>query len=190
MSLLGKIVVAIAALFCVGATVFFSHRTGFTQLLTAPLFLLFLIAILIGIICIFVDWRERKWKALLPLATCFLSPFIASKIANPIREAIFTKCLPSYEAVVHQMESGEILVSTNLSKIPEAVPKARMAYAVFAQKDTNGVLTVEFWTEGGFPVLHSGYLYSSSGVVNPGSEAGLRWPIRVQERPKWFYISD
>jgi hypothetical protein len=88
------------------------------------------------------------------------------------------------------MESGEISVSTEMDRIPQAILKARMAYAVFAQKETNGVLTVEFLTETGFPVKHSGYLYCSSGTIAPGSAEDRHWPIIHEERPKWFSISD
>jgi len=91
---------------------------------------------------------------------------------------------------VRQMESGGIPVSTNLSPVPQAVPLAHLTYAVFAQKDTSGDLTVEFLTEGGFPVKHSGYLYISSGVVKPDSMEDEHWPFRHEERPRWFYISD
>jgi hypothetical protein len=88
------------------------------------------------------------------------------------------------------MESGSIPVSTELSPVPQAVPLADLAYAVLAQKGTNGDLIVEFLTEGGFPVKHSGYLYVSSGVVKQDSMEDERWPIRREERPRWFYISD
>ena len=190
MSRLGKFVVVVAVIWCIGSTVYFSHRTNLSQLLTLPLGLCFLIAVIISIVCAFSDWRQRLWLSLLPFVACILSVVVSGAIVPPIRHAIFVRSLPSYEMVVQKMESGGIPVSTNLSPIPQALPLAHLAYAVFAQKDTNGVLTVEFLTEGGFPVKHSGYLYISSGVVEPGSVACSRWPIRQEERPKWFYISD
>jgi hypothetical protein len=88
------------------------------------------------------------------------------------------------------MESGSIPVSTNWTSFPQAVPLAPLTYAVFAQKDTNGVLTVEFITESGFPVKHSGYLYILSGVIEPGSKEDSHWPIRKEEGTRWFFISN
>lgn len=190
MSRLGKFVVAVAIIWFIGATAFGSHRTTVTQLLTLPLVPLLLIAVLAGVVCIFTEWRNRKWRAVVPLAACILSIFASNLFVRCIRRALFAYSLPSYEQVVHRIESGEILVSTNRTEIPQATATARLTWAVFAQKNTNGVLTVEFMTEQGFPVKHSGYLYSSSGAIERGSEADSHWPIRNQQRPHWFYISD
>jgi len=190
MSRLGKFVVVAAIIWFFGSTAYGSHRTNLLQILTFPLLLYFLAAVIISIACVFIDWRSRKWKSLFPLGACILSVLFSDIATKWIRHAIFITCLPSYEAVIRQMESGEIPVSTDLNPIPHAVSKARLAYAVRAQKDTNGVLTVEFLTESGFAVLHSGYLYCSSGTIAPRSVEDSRWPIRREERPKWFYISD
>ena len=190
MSRLGKFVVIVAVIWFFGSTLFFSHRTNLSQLLTLPLVPCFHVAVIISIVCIFSEWRQRRWLSLLPFAACVVSVIVSGMVVRPIRHAIFIQSLPSYEAVVRQMESGSIPVSTNLSPIPQAVPQARFAYAVLAEKDTNGVLTIEFLTEGGFPVKHSGYMYCSSGIIAPGSTADSRWPIRHEERPRWFYISD
>lgn len=190
MSRLGKFVIVVAVVWLIGATVFFSHRTLISQLWTLPVFPCFLVAVVISIVCIFREWRQRRWFSLVPFASCVLAVVISDAVSHRIRHAIFIQSLPSYEAVVQQMESGSILVPTKLSPLPQAVPLADLAYAVLAQKDTNGVLMVEFLTEGGFPVKHSGYLYVSSGVVEPGSMEDDRWPFRHEERPRWFYVSD
>jgi uncharacterized membrane protein YvlD (DUF360 family) len=190
MSRLGKFVVVVAMIYLICATVFFSHRTLISQLLSLPAFSCFLVAGVISIICIFREWRQRRWFSLLPFASCVLAVVISGAVSQRIRHVIFIQSLPSYEAIVQQMESGSIVVPTKLSPIPQAVPLAHLAYAVLAQKDTNGVLMVEFLTEGGFPVKHSGYLYVSSGVVESDSMEDSRWPFRHEERPRWFYISD
>ena len=190
MSRLGKFVIFVAVIWFVGSTVFFSHRTTLLQLLTLPLAPCFLVAMVISIVCIFSEWRQRRWRSLVPFASCVLAIVISGAVSHRIRQAIFIHSLPGYEAVVRRMESGNILVTTNLSRISQELPLANWAYAVLAQKDTNGVLMVEFLTERGFPVMHSGYLYISSGIIEPGSLEDSRWPIRHEERPRWFYISD
>lgn len=188
MSRAGKIAVVVSVICCVGFTVLFSHRTDLWQLLTLPLIPCFLVAIITSVVCIFSQWRQCRWRSVLPFAFCVLSVFVSIVLVYLIREAMLVWSFPSYEAVVRQMESGSIPVGTKLSRIPQAEPMARLAYRVFAQKDTNGVLTVEFWTEGGFPVKHSGYLYVSSGVIETG--ARWRWTMRHKVRSKWFYFSD
>lgn len=191
MSRLGKFVVIVSVIWFALFTVYAAHRRSvILQLLGVSATLCFLAAGVISIVCIFSDWRQRRWLSLAPFAVCMLSVVISGAIMQPIRHAIFVRSLPSYETVVQKMESGSIPVSANLSLIPQAVPLAHLAYAVLAQKDTNGILTVEFLTEAGFPVKHSGYLYISSGIVEPGSVAYSRWPIRHEEKPRWFYISD
>jgi len=190
MSRLGKYIVITAMVWFVVSTVYFSHRDSILQLLILPVALCFLFSVVFGVVCIFIEWRERRWLSLLPLAACVLSVLISVPILRTARHQIFVKSLPSYEEVVRQMEAGSIPVSTNLSPVPQAVPLAHLAYAVLAERRTNGALTVEFLTEGSFPLKHSGYLYVSSGVVEPGSREDERWPIRHEERPRWFYISD
>ena len=189
-SRLGKFVVVVAIIWFVGSTVFHSHRTNLTQFLTFPLVPLFLIAIIVSVVCIFIDWRVHRWMSFFPAGACILAILLSHILTNWIRHTIFIRCLPSYQRIVRQIESGEISVSTNLTEIPQAVATARMTYSVAAYKDSNGLLTVEFLTETGFPVAHSGYLYCSSGAIQPGTIEDSRWPFRYEERPRWFSISD
>jgi MFS family permease len=193
MSRLGKFVVAISAVWFVVATTYFSHRGGIfgiLQLALLPLFPCLLAAIAIGFVCIFKDWRTKNWRSLIPIAICISSIVLSGILVQIIRRVIQNYSLPIYEAVVKKMETREIFVSTNLSLIPEAKSEARFAYAVLAKRETNGVLEAEFLTEVGFPVKHSGYFYSSDGKIEHGSRIDERWPIRVQIKDKWFYVSD
>ena len=193
MSRAKRYVFVVSIVWCVVSTAYYAHRGGLLallQLLIIPLSICFFAAIIISFVCIFTEWRQRRWRSLLPFTACVLSVVVSCVLVQTIRPVIFAWSLPSYEAVIQQIESGKIPVSDKLNLIPQAKFKARLVYAVFAQKDTNGVLSVAFFTEGGFPVKHSGYLYSSSGVVEPGSPADSEWPIRHEVRKKWFYISD
>jgi hypothetical protein len=191
MSFFGKFVVVVSMVWFVIFTVYSAHRhLIILQLLGIPVMLCFFVAFAVSIVCIFNEWRERRWRSFVPFAVCLLSVVASIAVVRIVRHEIFVRSLPSYEVVVRQMESGSIPVSTDLNPVPRAVPLAHLAYAVLAQKGTNGTLTVEFLTERGFPVKHSGYLYVSSGVIERGSTEDLRWPIRHEERPRWFYISD
>jgi len=191
MSRTGKFIIIVSAIWLVVSTVYASYRTSTAlQLWTMLLALVFFVACLGSIVLVFTGWRQCRWRSVIPLAACFLAVVSYWELVPVIRQQIFARSLPSYESVIRQMESGQIAVSTNSMRSPLAEKQARLVWAVFARKDINGLLTVEFLTEKGFPVLHSGYLYTASGVIAPGSEADSRWPIKHQERPKWFYISD
>jgi hypothetical protein len=190
MSRLSKFVIGIAVIWCVGAVAFFTRQTPLLQFLSFPFFLCFVGGGGASLVCIVSEWRQRRWRSLIPLAACVIAFFLSGILVRTARHFVFVWALPSYEAVVHQMESGSILVSTNFDNIPQAESEARLVYRVFAQREADGVLMVEFDTESGFPVKHSGYLYSSSGVIVPGSRMDSRWPVRRELRSRWFYVSD
>jgi hypothetical protein len=187
----GKFVAVLSLVWFVLGTSYYSHRWTLLQFVTAPLFFGVLTVIVLSFVWIFMDWHRVGWLSLLPFFISVLSLVGSFALALRIREQIFEWSLPSYEAVVQQMQSGRILVMTNEypRSIPEAVPQARMAHSVAACRNTNGVLTVEIITEGGFPVSHSGYLFSSSGAIVPGSAADKFYRARRQVRPQWFYIT-
>ena len=190
MSRSGKFVVYVSVIWCVGCVALLTRRTSLLQLLSLPLVLLFFAAVVTSLACVFTGWRQQRWRSMIPLLACVIAFFLSGKLVRTARHFVFVWALPSYEAVIRQMESGSIPVSANLNRIPRAEPGARWVYRVFAARNANGVLMVEFLTETGFPVKHSGYLYSSSGVIEPGSEVDSRWPIRHEVRSKWFFISD
>ena len=111
-------------------------------------------------------------------------------VARATRTAQFEQRFPRYQALVAKMESGAVPVAAEGQSVALSESDRDLAYSVLAQKDTNGLLTVEFLTGSGFPLVHSGYLYSLSGTVQPGSFFHSRWPLRTQVRPKWFRIAD
>ena len=189
-----RFIACVSLLWFIAVTTYYSHRGGWSLLFLFSLSLCFLAAVVLGIACALVNWEQRRWRSIFPLAICGLALYssdLSLRILVPAnRRAIFEWSLPSYEAIVHQIDTGIIPVSDTLTRIADVEQKIPLAYAVFAQRDGNDVLIIEFLTEAGFPVKHSGYMYVSSGTVEPGSFEDLRWPIRQNERPNWFYISD
>ena len=188
MSRHGKLVVVASVIWLIASEMVTAHRASSLVLLDLFISLCFFGVIIFSFVLSFADWRQRRWRALLPLAVCVFAVAIFIPLGRLISYAIFDWSLVSYEAIVRQVESGSIPTSAEFSKIPQADRQARLAYGVFAQKDTNGVVRVMFFTESGFPALHSGYLYSSSG--EPGSGVESRWPIVRKVKDKWFYISN
>jgi hypothetical protein len=191
MSRTGKFVVVVSVIWCLVSAAYFARRASLLlQLLILPLSLLFFAAIICGLVCAFAEWWQRCWRSMFPLAACVIAFFLSWILVLTARHFIFLWALPSYEVVVRQIESGRIPMSVGFDRLPQAESEARLVYTVYAEKDVNGVLMVEFLTESGFPVKHSGYLYSSSGAIEPGSLMNSRWPIRQELRKWWFYISD
>jgi len=141
----------------------------------------------ISFVLIFTRWRQERWRSFIPVGACALAVVLAPEVGGLIREFIFQRSLPHYEAIIRQMEAGSIPVTSELRRIPQA--EGSLAYAVLAQR-TNDVLSVEFLTGGGFPVKHSGYLYCSSGAIERGSLIDRRWRKKREVRPSWFRISD
>lgn len=188
MSRITKITLLIAGLWFLATTAFAAYPSGITQPLSIVLTLGLLVFGFISFIRVFTHWRRQRWQSVIPVGACILVVVLAPEVGVVIRQATYQRSLPGYEAIIHQIESGSIPVSAELRRISQA--EGSLGYRVFAQRSTNGVLTVEFLTGGGFPVKHSGYLYCSSGVIEKGSLADSRWPKRQAVRPLWFRISD
>ncbi len=193
MTLRGKFVAIWSLVWFVLGTTYYSHRWELLQFITAPIFFGILLAIPLSFVWMIMDWKRVGWRSVLPFFLCLVSPIGPFALAVTIRERIFEWSLPSYEAVVRQMESGNIAVPTNklpaLISIPDTLPQPRLARSVAACRDTNGVLMVLISTEGGFPVSHSGYLFSASGSIPPGSYADGFYRARREVRPQWFYVT-
>lgn len=183
-----KITVVIAGLWFLVFTAFVARPSPSTQLLSMLLTLGLFVFGFISFVRVFTHWHRERWRALVPLSVCVLVVVLAPELGAAIRQLIFQRSLPRYESIIRQIESGAIPVSSELRHISQA--EGAWAYAVLARRGTNGVLTVEFLTGGGFPVKHSGYLYCSSGVIESGSLADSRWPKKQEVKPSWFRISD
>jgi hypothetical protein len=113
-----------------------------------------------------------------------------------IRNELFKWRFPRYEALVQKIESGAIPISTEGQIIPATNYDSSLAYVVWARRDTNGVLNVEFgYGHAGPPPYHQDYIYVSSGVIEPNSYLAKNWPYKVKllEKEfdgKWFKASD
>jgi hypothetical protein len=149
-----------------------------------------LVACLTSLVLVFTRWKRHRFFALLPLAACLVSLVAPLELARPIRAALRAWAFPSYERLVARIESGDIEAPSRLARMPGLESEARLAYAVFAERDSDSVLTVEILTEGGFPVRHSGYLYCSRGAIAPGSHSEQRWKRRKEIGKGWYSISD
>ena len=149
-----------------------------------------LLAFIAGVVYAISNWKQLRFWAFLPLLVCLGSCQGSTTIARAARKAQFERDIPRYQAVIAKIEGGAISLPAQGEPIRLSGVEQDLAYSVLAQRDTNGLVTVEFLTGGGFPLKHSGYLYSSSGAIQRGSLFDSRWPLRTEIKPKWFRISD
>jgi hypothetical protein len=182
------ITVTVAVLWSLSFVAFSGWQSLVTQLLSFLLSIGLLVFCAVSFVRIFTRWKRESWRSAIPFLVCVVAVFAAEVGGNSLRSFLFMRALPRYESVIREIETGTFPVKNGETV---AIPRKEEtgAYAIFAYR-TNGVLAVEFLTGGGFPVKHSGYLYSSSGVVERGSIAQRRWPRRTKVRPLWFRISD
>jgi hypothetical protein len=161
-----------------------------TQLLGMLGFGAFLLALMLSLL---FAWTERKHLhvlAIIPLLLCFGSCAATTAMGRGARRAQFERDLPRYVALVERIQADNTLVSGKVVSVTLSEGERDLGYTLLAERNTNGVLTVELLTGGGFPVKHSGYLYTSSGSIQPGSFFDSRWPFKTEVKPKWFRISD
>lgn len=184
---LDRLTLVIAGLWFLAFAAFAARPSALTQLFSMVLTLGLLALGFLSLALILTRWRQERWRCIVPVGVCALVVVLAPMVHGLIRQFTFQRALPQYQAIIRQMESGEIPVTAELRRIPQTAGTG--AYAVLAQR-TNEVLRVEFLTGGGFPVKHFGYLYSSSGTIEKGSPMDSRWPERREVRPSWFQISD
>ena len=107
-----------------------------------------------------------------------------------VREAEFEKRLPRYQALIERIKVETGIDPGKVSSVSLTEGERDLCYSISAGHETNGTLIVELLTGGGFPLKHSGYLYSSSGKVEEGSFFERRWPIIYEVKTNWFRIAD
>ena len=153
---------------------------------------IYAIIVLIDLVSIPFLWRNNRARALMPFGTALL--FIALLIPSNLlgmqaRMLKFRMQKPKYEKVIELMELGEIPVSNGIGRVDIPPEYSHPAYAIIADRDTNGVLSVEFLIGGGFPVKHTGFLYRSDD--NPKKWKHItRWPRVIKTERCWYRISD
>ena len=185
-----KIILTIALVWAVAYVSYAVHRTPTLDTPSFLLTILFGVALLFTFIDMLAHLGQRGPIAARTFALCIAIVFVAWQVIGPIRSALFARARPSYEAVVADIAAGRLPTDENFAQIPQAVTRAKMTWQVWQEKTSTGVLMVEFDTERAFPVLHSAYLYSSSGIIEPGSQMSSRWRFQHKLRDHWFFVSD
>jgi hypothetical protein len=172
---------------------FYELRTADKQLLFMAVSGFACIVSLLSLVAGFCLCFREKLRAFIPVLICIIglpvSMLIGSHLGEFIQSGRFQKNLPRYNAVVQRIETGE-LTSTPQSpfiKLPNEY--ADLAWATTAKINNTNVV-VEFMTESGFPVKHSGYLFISSNSIESDPDLLQRWPYYSKINSNWFRISD
>lgn len=173
------------------AAYFFAHRTPEKQFLIMPFdcgSLVFLLAML-GVGLYFC--RRDKLRAFLPFIICLaglpLGFFMGGHLGSYIKDQRFNRNFPRYLEVVRLIRSGKIGNPLPFELPP---PYSDLARRAEVETNSNGAISIEFITELGFPVKHSGYLYTSDGEMKNDPRSLERWPYHSRINTNWFRISD
>ncbi len=169
---------------------FASSQNEWTQLLGVLGVGAYLLALGFSLLFAWTERRQLRLLALIPLLLCFGSCAASTAVARAARQAEFERQFPRYLALVERIQLDNALVSGKVVSVPLSEAERDLGYSVLAERNTNGVLAVELLTGRGFPLKHSGYLYTSSGSIQPGSFFDSRWPLKTEVKPKWFRICD
>ncbi len=183
-------ILVIATLWFATLTAFVVHQSGWLQLAVVLLLFPYMGCLLSALVIPFRDWKTRQFHALTPLGACLVSLLGPYLIGPPLRTGLFYYHLSRYEAIVSRVERDPAFDNRKPATVSTEEAEKDLAYSVLAQKDANGILTVEFLTGGGFPVKHTGYVFSSTEAFPRESFIGQRWPYFHEVRPHWFRIAD
>jgi hypothetical protein len=182
-----KIIYCVLALYCVITTAFVAYQSASLQLASMIALVALGCAVVASIVALILDWKDLRIVAAIPLACCALATIVPSYAGDFGRELLFAKHLSYYEGIVRKAETE--LGPGNAKTLSVALTESdkKYTYFVLAERDGHGNLIVEIATEGGFPVKHSGYVYSASGTLSE-TKIGRRWSHQQQVKPQWFRV--
>jgi hypothetical protein len=178
----------VAVFFCEqrtpGKQLIFMATSGFA-------FVLLLLSLVLGFRFCF----REKIRAFVPTLICIIglpaSLFIGGWLGDIIKDWRFQKNLPRYTEVIHLIEKGEVKKNSTDSYVIELPTQfSDLAQRTWMRTNSEGAFFVEFITELGFPVKHSGYIYLSNGKIEGDPDTLRRWPYRSEINTNWFRISD
>ncbi len=188
----GKKTLLLGIVTSISGMLFTFRPNGYVQLILIILGGILLVATIVNLIKIPLNWRQQRKLSALPFTISIFSVLLLTfSIFIGMRARImkFRYDMPYYENLISMMKKGEIDIQQNLHPIDIPLEYAHLAYATLAVKDKQGVLTVEFLSGSGFPVKHSGWLYREDD--NPMAWKDIsRWPRIEKIEPKWYRIGD
>jgi hypothetical protein len=162
------------------------------QLINLCLILAYFLFLIYSIFLIPIKWRNYKVAALVPFGInlCTLVLLFSILISGHyLQRIVFQISLPGYKKVIQQINDGRFPLNVPDKVYPISPSKILIpfCYGVKAWIEEPNILTVEFWTGGGFPVKHRGYLYRSNNEIDSSLQAKRDWPFMEKIQDNWWW---
>lgn len=147
--------------------------------------------VLAGLINAIAGWSRDRWRALLMLGIA-LGGFVLDEVAMQrgidYRDRQFVGQMAPYEQLVGAYQSGAVRAGRlPIDSLPPTLKGC--CYLVRGDRDSTGVLQVEFLWARGFPTHHSAWVYSS-GTSRAAVMRRGQWYHAAQLVPHWYRVSD
>lgn len=185
-----KVSLAIVASWFLVATALAAHKSGELQFALIFLTVPFAGVFAASVFWLFREWRSHKWRSVFPLVLCILAVPTPSRVGAVAQHALFVWNKPAFERIVSRAEIQALPAGSDELLLALSKDEKRLTYFVSAERAMAGTLFVEIVTEGAFPVKHAGYVYTSSGAIDPNTSTAARWPYRRQVSEQWFRVAD
>jgi len=139
---------------------------------------------------VFRRWRVDRLRACFPLVTCVVAWYVAGYLEDFLQAQFFNSNLPRFQAIVSSIQLDSLPPGGELKAMAVSEADKRQIQHVFVRRGANDSIVVEIDTGNGFPVKHSGYVFSSSGAFPSDERFRYRWPYVEEIRQGWFRVSN
>ncbi|MFN8588739.1 MAG: hypothetical protein U0704_13175 [Candidatus Eisenbacteria bacterium] len=175
-----------AVAFAVPFALFCCHGDSSTQLAWMLLLPLWLIATLTSIMLAAMGLRHSAPRGLLPLGACIAALVLPIVVAWPVRAVLDPWLLRECHRMVPQFaeEAREPFTHKYYRRL-DGVELPLLVDGVGVERDSLG-LFVTFFTENGFPVWHTGLIWSPTDSVDAGPLAKQRYGRVRFLQPYWY----
>jgi hypothetical protein len=183
-------VVMMAAIYFVALSTFKAHQSPWGQAILFFLTPAYAVCFAMSVIEPLRGWRAYKLHAFIPIVACALAWYGSNPVGSFLQSWLFIQNLPHFQAIVDGVQPETLPADGEVKAIPISNVDQSSIQRIFAHQAAGGTVVVEFGTENGFPAKHSGYVYSSSGILPGDPKFRYRWPYAEEVRPKWFRVSN
>ena len=186
MKLTRFLVIATCVLCFVLYTAFLIRPTATLQLASMFSFLTMAVALAASMVYAIKGWRTLGIRSVYLLVACLIVIPAAEKFGVFGRQAYFENILlPDFREVVANVDKSEVANAE-----PPVILRSKHAYLAWAEVAENGRLHVIFFTGGGCPVRHSGYLYVDGSDIDHTAKILQSWKKPQNVMDSWYRISD
>jgi hypothetical protein len=172
----------------------FAYRATSTRQLIGMALGVLLLCLTIGAIpYATVQWRSQRSQGLVPLAIGLMSLVLslpATALASGLRQTVLEADRPYYQRVVDVYQSGRLDSRVPFPTDSLPAPIQGCCSLIRAWRDSTGLLGVEFFTDGGFPVRHSGLVFFEDSAAAKGSSLSQRWRKGRHLEGHWYWVDN